>query len=104
MKLRLKIFGTLGLVFLVTISITWIATVYLIQAEYVKLEADNVKKDTARTVDALGSKVDQLAIKIPDWSSWDDTYKYIQDHNSAYIESNVQNSALQSLSINFMLF
>src|SRR5476651_1113909 len=99
MKLRLKIFGTLGLVFLVTISITWIATVYLIQSEYIKLEADNVKKDTARTVDALGSRVDQLALKIPDWSSWDDTYQFITDHNHAYIESNLQNSALQNLTI-----
>jgi len=97
-------FGIIGLVFLAATAITWLATVRLIQAEYVKIEVENVQKDTARSVDALGSRVDQLALKIPDWSSWDDTYQFIADHNVAYLESNVQNSALQNLTINFMLF
>ncbi len=104
MNVRIKMFGIIGLVFLVTTAITWVATVRLIQAEYVKIEVANVKKDTARSVDALGSRVDNLALKIPDWSSWDDTYQFIVDHNAEYLESNVQNSALQNLSINFMLF
>src|SRR5204863_6235011 len=45
-----------------------------------------------------------LALKIADWSSWDDTYAFIQDHNPAYLESNVQDSSLQSLAINYILF
>lgn len=104
MGIRLKIFSIIGLVFLVTSLITWVATVTLVQSQYIDLEADNVKKDTSRGVDALNNKVDQLAIKTPDWSSWDDTYQFINDHNKAYIISNIQSQGLQNLEINFMLF
>ncbi|HEX3082876.1 MAG TPA: CHASE4 domain-containing protein, partial [Candidatus Saccharimonadia bacterium] len=104
MGVRAKTITIIGLVFLAATAATWGATVGLIQSEYIKLEADNVSKDTARSVDALGAKVDQLALKIPDWSSWDDTYQFIADHNQDYLDSNVQNSALQNLSINFMVF
>ncbi|MEK7594849.1 MAG: CHASE4 domain-containing protein, partial [Patescibacteria group bacterium] len=104
MGIRLKIFSIIGLVFLTTSVITWIATVTLVQSQYIDLEAENVKKDTSRGVAALNNKVDQLALKTPDWASWDDTYQFIVDHNKPYIVSNIQSQGLQNLEINFMLF
>ena len=104
MNIRLKLLGFAGIVFLATTIITILATVVLVQGDYVRIEAENIKKDTARAVDAVGNRIDQLALKIPDWSAWDDTYEYIDDHNQAYIDSNVQDDALQNLAINFILF
>ncbi len=104
MSIRLKLLGFTGLVFFITTAITIAATLTLVQGEYAKIEADNVSKDADRAVDAIGNRIDQLALKIADWSSWDDTYQFIQDHNQAYLESNVQDEALQSLSIDFILF
>ena len=85
MNVRIKTFGIIGLVFLATTAVTWFATVSLIQAQYVKIESDDVKKDTARSVDALGARVDQLALKIPDWASWDDTYQYALEIGRAHV-------------------
>lgn len=104
MSIRQKIVGSAVIVFLATTVVTIMATVLLVQAEYVRIEANSTKKDTARAVDAVHNRIDQLALKIPDWSSWDDTYQFIQDHNQAYLTSNVQNDALKSLTINIMLF
>lgn len=84
--------------------VTWFATEYLVRSQYIKIENENTKKDTLRGTNALQNRIDQLAQKTPDWSSWDDTYKFIIDKNEAYIESNIQASSLQSLSVNFMMF
>lgn len=104
MTIRQKILGSAALVFLATAGITIGATLTLVQGEYIRIEASNVRNDTARAVDAVGNRIDQLALKIPDWSSWDDTYEFINDHNPDYLESNLQPESLQSLAINFMLF
>lgn len=104
MGIRVKIYSITGSVFLISCLVIWAATVTLVQSEYIKLEAENVQEDTARTVDALNNRVSQLDLKIPDWSSWDDAYQYSQDHNQAFLDSNVQNLALKNLTINFMLF
>ncbi|OGL30440.1 hypothetical protein A3F37_01015 [Candidatus Saccharibacteria bacterium RIFCSPHIGHO2_12_FULL_41_12] len=104
MKVQSKIFGIVCFVFLVAAVATWVATITLVQSKYVAIEANNTKQDTSRGVDALNNEVNQLAQKTPDWSSWDDTYKFIKDRNNAYIISNVQSASLQNLKINFVLF
>jgi len=104
MNLQIKKFGIIALIFIFTSVILYVATVTIVQSQYIKLESNDVKQDTGRAVDALNNRVAQLAQKIPDWSTWDDTYKFVIDHNKQYIESNTTNATLQNLSVNFMLW
>lgn len=39
-----------------------------------------------------------------DWSNWDDSYKFVQDLNQFYIDSNLSDGSLQSSNINLMLY
>jgi len=41
---------------------------------------------------------------LEDWSYWDDTYEFVQDHNEEYVESNLTRTALNALHVNVMLF
>lgn len=104
MSIRLRFILIIASVLVVSSLATWFATEHLIKSQYIKIENENVEKDTNRAVNAINDRIDQLAHKIPDWSSWDDTYAYIDDQNEEYVESNLQPESLQSLSINFMLF
>lgn len=104
MKMRLKFLLIVTLVLMVSGLSTWIATETLIKSQYIKIENENVEKDTTRAVNAIEDRVNQLAQKIPDWSAWDDTYSFVVDNNEEYIESNLQAESLKSLSINFMMF
>jgi len=61
-------------------------------------------RDANRAVDALNSRIIQLDQKTSDWSNWDDTYRFVKDHNKAYIASNLQNESLANLGIDYMLF
>jgi PAS domain S-box-containing protein len=39
-----------------------------------------------------------------DWSSWDDTYQFIENNNTAYIDSNLPDETFIHLGLNVMLF
>ncbi len=45
-----------------------------------------------------------LSAKLSDWSAWDDTYKFIEDRNRAFIDSNLVYSSIVNLKIDFMIF
>ncbi len=62
------------------------------------------KKNTVRVSGAIRNYSTALNIKLRDWAQWDDTYAFINDRNETYKESNLANTTLANLEINFMLF
>ncbi len=56
---------------------------------YQHLEEDEAKKNLHRCQAALQRELEQLSIFTGDWAAWDDTYKFIEDHNDEYIKSNL---------------
>src|SRR6266550_1115427 len=80
------------------------ATIFVINRAFITIEDRDVRQNTGRAVDALNARVDLLQFKATDWAAWDDTYNFVENHNPAYIKSNLQNNSLQNLGLNFMLF
>ncbi|MBL8024984.1 MAG: Hpt domain-containing protein [Fibrobacteres bacterium] len=64
------------------------------------IEERNAVRNVERVTDALNLRIDGLATKVSDWAMWDDTYYFVNDHNKAYIESNISIDALAALDIN----
>ncbi len=52
----------------------------------------------------LNIELQSLNSTDTDWSQWDDTYQFIKDNNTAYINSNFSDKTLTNLKINLMLF
>jgi signal transduction histidine kinase len=48
--------------------------------------------------------LDQFHENVADWSSWDDTYAFIEDRNARYIKSNLVNAQLSALRVNLILY
>jgi signal transduction histidine kinase/CheY-like chemotaxis protein len=69
-----------------------------------RLEEKSVRTNMARLQEALSEKISNLEIKLSDWSSWDDTYAFIENRNENYIKSNVMDKTLANLKINLMVF
>jgi PAS domain S-box-containing protein len=103
MKLRVKVFlftvTTLSIFFV----ITYLVLSNILTANFQKLEKSEAQKNVSRTVDALQGDIEDLSIKLVDWSQWDDTYAYVQDGNQDYIDSNLQNETFSTLRINFII-
>lgn len=108
LKKPLSLRSKVGLVFIIgsafLLLFTFIVLRDLFLGSYLGLERDDVHRNVDRAVDAIGGAADQLDIKLSDWSTWDDTYAFIEDHNDAYKQSNLQTNALTTLELNFMVF
>ena len=88
---------------MVTTSILIVSNLFTSRMDKLGLQKANL--DVERIDEALTSEVANLEEKIADWALWDDTYKFIQDKNEAYIKSNLETSAsYESLRLSFMIF
>ncbi len=92
------------LVALAALGVFYFATSTVINTAFQKIEDQSIQTNTARAVDALANRIDQLKFKATNWASWDDTYAFVQDRNAAYIKSNLGSGSLKNLGINYMLF
>lgn len=61
--------------------------------------------DSVKSVKGLLNKYEDMINNANgDWSAWDDMYRFIQDQNEDFINSNLQKENFISLSTNFMIF
>jgi sensor domain CHASE-containing protein len=82
MSLRLKVFLVVGAVLALLLLLVNQSLSRIIGNDFAGLERQEARNNAARAIDALQNRVDQLSIKLGDWAQWDDTYRYMTDHNA----------------------
>ena len=97
------------LLFMILMVSVFLAADFFIQKEVIypafsRIERENARVNIDRVENALNGAIDQLDRSTYDWSSWDDTYQFIQDRNETYIESNLQPDTFQNLRVNLVYF
>jgi len=104
MKLKNKIL-------IITLSITICLTMVLSILTYVGMmgsiimfESEYMGEYAERLHSILQYEISQLESIAKDWACWDDTYAFVQNNNSEYIESNLVDETFIGLKLNFMLF
>jgi len=68
------------------------------------IEEQDTQKHVEQVLSALSQEVLDLEYITVDWAAWDDTYAFIEDANSEYIESNLTDETFPTLRLNLMLF
>jgi sensor domain CHASE-containing protein len=103
MNLRTKVFlsvaGVLSVLFIAVYSILS----HVLSADFHDLERRSVEQNVGRVSDALDNEKANLEVKVADWGQWDDTYAFVQDKNQGYIDTNLQDVALELLHIQFVV-
>jgi twitching motility protein PilJ len=104
MKLKNKVLLILllGLAGLST-SFYFISRALLIRS-YVALEAQQVNQDVQRVLDILSTNLDNLSRQARDYSRWDDSYQFIVNKNTSYIDSNFANDHLANLRLSAAVY
>lgn len=97
-KVLLTVLVAMATLFL---CLSWFLSQLLIR-EYLHLERESVRTNVLRTRDAFDSQVENIYTKLGDWSQWDDTYQFINDHNEDYVVSNLNNDTFNILKINLI--
>jgi signal transduction histidine kinase/sensor domain CHASE-containing protein len=68
------------------------------------VEKNQIVSDLANTENAFANYMSNQSVKLSDWASWDDAYKYVVDKNSAFVESNLQPQSLAQIGLDMMVF
>ena len=103
-KNSFKVFAIIGLIFIFSISVLYIASAQFINKQFLRIENVDTQNNVDRAVQTLNNDIAELTIPNSDWANWDDSYAFIQNHNTAFANTNIQNSSLSYLGVNYMLF
>jgi len=76
----------------------------LVYPAFSKIEIDYARDNIDRVVRRLHGEIDIIDFTVYDWSSWDDTYRFIEDGNDAFVESNLSADTFLNYGIQMALF
>jgi methyl-accepting chemotaxis protein len=104
LSLRVRILVGVAVTMAVGVGLIYALGSIAVTDGFQKLEQKDATVSVSRVQDALNQQIDALDRTISNWSSWDDTYAWIDDHNDAYVESNLGDSAFGQLGANLLVF
>jgi PAS domain S-box-containing protein len=104
MNVRLKTVATIALTLIGLLLILYAAYLNIVAQNVAELEIESTTGDVDRVLVAFNDDISRLNITVGDWAPWDDTYQFVVDGNTEYIESNLSASTLINLQLNIMAF
>jgi PAS domain S-box-containing protein len=103
MRIRTKSLLINCLVF-IFLLITFVLSVAISLNKFDALERVVMRNNVQRIASLIDERIASIDSKLSDWSSWDDSYQFINDSNPAFIEKNVDESVLKHLNLHFISF
>jgi PAS domain S-box-containing protein len=67
-------------------------------------ENESSISDAHRFLTNLDITLNNMGQLVSDWGGWDDTYNFIENNNTAFIESNLLDQTLDNLNLNIIFF
>jgi diguanylate cyclase (GGDEF)-like protein len=104
LNLRIKALGVMVVALLLITGATYAVANRIVVGGFESLERDEARQNLERTEQALRVETNRLNATAADWSTWDDTYAFVQDGNSDFIEANLYDATLVNLRLDMMMF
>jgi methyl-accepting chemotaxis protein len=104
LSLRARILVGVTATMAVGIGLIYVLGSNSVMGGFQKLEQKDATDSVSRVRDTLDQRIAGLDQTIGNWSSWDDTYAWIQDHNAAFVASNLGDSVFGQMGANLLVF
>jgi signal transduction histidine kinase len=104
MTLHKKTLYIIGATFVLLLVILCVVSQNILLSGLREIEEENTRQHVERALSALSNDLSSLDTTTDDWASWDDSYYFIQDLNTHYIQSNLIDETFIGLRLNFILF
>ncbi len=104
MTLRQKTFAIIIVPFAALILVFSTISYKILLNNYVLLEEQDIHEQVERSLSGLATIKKRMLATLRDWAPWDETYDFIVDANSKYIEDNLADATLVNLRLNVMIF
>ncbi|MCC7475318.1 MAG: HAMP domain-containing protein [Pirellulales bacterium] len=104
MTLRKQVITLLVALTLVLITITYAVQVWVVMPAFGELEYKGAARNVERCADAIKRDIHAISNQANDWAAWDDSYRFIVDHNEDFITANLTKETFQNLHIHLLCF
>ena len=103
MNIRLKVIALFGAICAVLVWAEVLVERHVVMPSFAQLERADAQTAMRRIGFALDRTLSELGLLATDWGTWEDTYRFVGDHNSAYVAANISNVALRQLNVNVLM-
>ncbi len=73
-------------------------------SNFLELEYVDTLDNVERVQNAISTEQGYLDRTVRDWACWNDTYRFVEDKNQNYTDTNLQNQTLTGIKVNVILF
>ncbi|MEG4803277.1 response regulator [Microcoleus sp. ARI1-B5] len=103
MQLRKKTLLIIAAALISLIVVLYATASTILLHDFNNLEAQYVRQDVARALDALDDDLSNLDTSAQDYAEWDDTYSYVDTRNEDFVKSNFVDSTFVYLRLNLLV-
>ncbi|MFC2051463.1 CHASE4 domain-containing protein [Chloroflexota bacterium] len=104
MTLRRQMLLIISAATICLVAFVYVASRFVLLDELEEIEEYETYKNMERTLGIVYKDISDLETVTQDWSSWDDTYAFIDTGDDTYIQSNLVMATFINLKLNLMLF
>lgn len=104
MSLRYRVALVLAVSIAILLAALVLAHRFIISRAYEDIERNEVIAELGNSSRLIESDLDALDILLVDWSTWDDTYDFIQTHDTRYVTANLTSNILGALHVDAFIF
>lgn len=102
MSLRNQIALLLAALSVAFVAVTYGVQTLVVMPAFARLERQAAERNVGRCVDAIERDTENLSNCANVWAAWDDTCRYVGDHNAEFAQQNLINKAFVSAHVNFI--
>jgi signal transduction histidine kinase len=103
LALRTKTLALLTLTAIGLIAALYIPLRMIVLGSFLDLEARTTQTEVERARDALRTAITKIDDSTAGYATWDDTYAFVQDRNSQYLEDNLADPSFPAEDINLAM-
>ncbi|MFM9265537.1 response regulator [Tychonema sp. BBK16] len=103
MQLRKKTLLIVGAALICLVVVLYATASTILLHDFHNLEAQYVRQDVARAVDALDDDLSNLETSAQDYAEWDDTYSFVNTQSQDFVKSNFVDSTFIYLRLNLLV-
>jgi PAS domain S-box-containing protein len=104
MTIRTKLLVIIGVSLLCMAGLVYVTSRFTFIRGLEEIEEQQTEENIERALGSLSYIILDLETTTADWAAWDDTYAFMEDANSEYINSNLVDETFSTLRLNLMLF
>jgi two-component system, NtrC family, sensor kinase len=102
-KIRLKIIALIGAIFAILVWAEVLVERHVVMPSFAQLERADAQTAMRRIANVLDRTLTELELLATDWGNWEDTYRFVEDHNPDFVAANISNIALRQLNVNVLM-